>query len=128
MSVSSSYTWADNVPGYKIEKGGVDAVSRRLQYGVERVTQAGETPASGAFGYSVGSPQKNPDQRFSPQTTRMAGDKLIDRGLLAGEFAEKIGEEGSLKEGMGEWMAQLQNGIFGFGPPMDAPPPEEETA
>ena len=67
MSVSSSYTWADNVPGYKIEKGGVDAVSRRLQYGVERVTQAGETPASGAFGYSVGSPQKTQTNAFRPR-------------------------------------------------------------
>ncbi len=125
MSVSSPFTW-DGTPGYKIEKGGVDAVSRRLNNGVERVRQAGETPASGRFGYSEGSPQVNPDVKFSPQTTRMAGDKLIDKGLLAGEFAEKIGEEGPLREGMGEWMAQLNNGIFGFGPPMDAPP--EETA
>ena len=123
MSVSSSYTWADNVPGYKIEKGGVDAVSRRLQYGVERVTQAGETPASGAFGYSVGSPQKNPDQRFSPQTTRMAGDELIDRGLLAGEFAEKVGEKGPLKEAAGEWIGYLNKGIFS-----PLPPAPEETA
>ena len=124
MSVSSSYTW-DGIPGYKIEKGGLDAVARRLNYGVERVSQQGETPASGAFGYSVGSPQKNPDTRFSKPTTRMAGDELIDRGLLAGEFAEKIGEKGPLREGMGEWMGQLQNGIFGFGPPITEPSTEE---
>ena len=122
MSVSSSYTW-DGIPGYKIEKGGLDAVARRLNYGVERVSQQGETPASGAFGYSVGSPQKNPDTRFSKPTTRMAGEELIDRGLLAGEFAEKVGEKGPLKEAAGEWIGYLNKGIFS-----PLPPAPEETA
>lgn len=115
MSVSSASTWRDRRPGYRIEKGGPDAIARRIDHAVQRVEQAGETPASGAFGYSVGSPQKNPDSRFTPKTLRMAGKELIDRGLLGGEFAEKIGEKGPLREATGEYINQLMSGMFGPG-------------
>ena len=114
MSASSIYTY-EFKPGYDPLKGGNEAFARRVEAAQQRIAQSGETPASSDFGYNEGSPTKNPDGEFSPNTMRMAGDKFIDRGLLAGPFAQKIGENGPLRESMGEYIGMLNNGMFGMG-------------
>lgn len=128
MSVSSTRLGDNTLFGYKIEKGGPNAVSNRLHAGIQRVNQQGETPASGWGGYSNGSPQENYDtEEFDkPPPLRKAGDKLVEEGLLGGEFARKIDDEGPLRDATGRYMEMLLGG--GFSPiqqPMAAAPPEE---
>lgn len=130
MSVSSTRLGDNTLFGYKIEKGGPNAVSNRLHAGIQRVNQQGETPASGWGGYSNGSPQENYDteQFDKPPAQRMAGDKLVEEGLLGGEFAKKIDEEGPLRDSTGRYMEMLLGGGFSPMPQMAAGAPPEETA